>query len=330
MNEIVKVEAPKEIAVEQVSAVKEAFQPTFEAMAELEPRYKALTDIKLVEPTKEQCGEARAVRLLLVKTRTGTATTHKTLKADALIYGRYLDGMKKAQLIACEKRESDLMDIEKHFENIEKERREQLQEERAERLQKFEVGFIPDNLADMDDDAWCDYIGGVAAAHNQRIADEKKAEEDRIVKEKAEAEERERVVKENERLKAERDEREKLETERRKLEAAERQAIEDKARKEREAHEAALQAERDEREKLERENAARQEQDRKDREAKEAAEREEAKRVADQEHRHKVEAQTVLGFMGQGIVDQGGGSTMAEKLLAAIKTGDIPNLTINY
>ena len=79
----------------------------------------------------------------------------------------------------------------------------------------------------------------------ERIKAEQKAEENRIAKEKAEAEERERIRKENERLKAEAIERERLAEIERKKQAeilakekaraeAEKQALEEKARKERE------------------------------------------------------------------------------------------------
>ena len=297
-NEIVKVEAPKEISIEQVTTAKEAFRPTFEAMAELEPRYIALTDIKLAEPSKEQCGEARAVRLLLVKTRTGTSTTHKTLKADALIYGRYLDGMKKAQLIACEKRESDLVGIENHYENIERIRIEKLNSERSSALTAIGVEFIPAGLAQMDVATWENCLAGYTLAEKSKKEAAEKEESDRVKKEKEEAEENERIRIENEKLKKE---------------AAERDA----------AAATALQAEREEREKLERENATREEHERKAREAKESADLEESKRVADLEHRLKVEDEILdaIGAMGEPTHLQ---------ILIAIKAGEIPNLTINY
>lgn len=205
--EIVKVEAPKELATEQVNAVKEAFRGNFDAMGELEPRYKALTDIKLVEPTREQCKEARTVRLALVKTRTGTATTHKKLKAEALVFGRYLDGMKRAQLIACEKRESDLLEIEKHSENIEKERIVKLQASREDLLQKLEIVTMPANLGSMEESVWDIYYDGVYQDFKRRKVAERQAEEDRIAKEEDDRKERDRVHKENEKLKADEEER---------------------------------------------------------------------------------------------------------------------------
>lgn len=354
--EIVKVEAPKELAAEQVNTVKEAFTPHIEAMGELEPRYKALTDVKLVEPTAEQVKEARTVRLALVKTRTGTAKTHKALKADALVYSRYVDGMKKAQEVACNERESRLMEIEKHFENIEKERIEKLYTIRAAELLDYETpeAAIPSTIGEMEEEVWKNYIAGIREGYYQRKEAEKKAKEEAEAKAKAEAEEQERIRLENERLKAEaaerekkaaeeraererieqerlakekaeREAREKEEAERRAREEAARKAQEEEARKERERleniqrqKEAQLQAEREERERLEREKA--------EREARERAEREaEEKRQADTKHRLGVNDSVIAALIENGVP-----AAVANRLVDVMANGEIPHVTVNY
>lgn len=72
----------------------------------------------------------------------------------------------------------------------------------------------------MSDDVFGVFVAGLEKAYNDRIEAERKAEEERIAKEKAEAEERERIKIENERLKAEAEAKEKqIAEERAKLEA---------------------------------------------------------------------------------------------------------------
>lgn len=306
--EIVRVEAPNEITIEQVNIVKEAFRPNFDAMVPLQERYKALTGMKLAEPTKEQCEEARKVRLALVKTRTGTRDVHKDLKSDALVYGRYLDGMKRAQLTVCEKWEADLREIEEHFERIENDRIEALAVERMGVLVAYEVAeaAMPADLGEMHQSVWNSYSSSVRDSYYQRKADEKKAEEDRIAKEKAEAEERERVRLENEKLKAELAEKE--EANRKELERLENIRIQQEEK---------LKAEQAERERLEARNA--------EREKKEMAELQaEEKRVSDVKHRLNIE-EDIKCHIGN-FAD----SVATDRIMTAIKAGVIPHLVINY
>lgn len=109
----------------------------------------------------------------------------------------------------------------------------------------------------MSDESFAIFYAGIEKQYNDRIEAEKKAEEERIAKEKAEAEAREQQRLENERLKAE-------------AEAKEKQFAEEKA-----VAEAKLKAEREAKEKLEGELKAKAEAEQKakrEAEAKEAAE----------------------------------------------------------
>lgn len=86
----------------------------------------------------------------------------------------------------------------------------------------------------MSDESFAIFYAGIEKQYNDRIEAEKKAEEERIAKEKAEAEAREQQILENERLKAETEAKEKLEAE---LKA--KAEAEQKAKREAEAKEAA-------------------------------------------------------------------------------------------
>ena len=265
--------------------ISDMFKPMLDKMTELEVQYNEVIK-RPMEPETIQM--AHDLRLAYVKVRTGTADIHKELKAFYLQGGRFVDGWKNAQIMASQGIEDKLKGIEDHFVNIENARIIKLQEERAVKLRKFDVEFIPNQLGEMDESVWTNYISGVKLNYEDRKAAEKKAEEDRIAKEKAEVAERKRIKLENIRLTKEAEERErkekteakkreKAEAERLKKEAAERKIREEKERKEREAYELKLkkereraEAERKEREKAEAELKAKYEAEQKAKEEEEA------------------------------------------------------------
>jgi len=260
--------------------ISDMFKPMLDKMEELEVQFNHVIGLD-IEP--ETIHLARDLRLQYVKVRTGTDKIHKELKSFYLQGGRFVDGWRNAQKMASQGNEEKLKAIEDHFVNIEKERIQKLQEERAEKLREYDIDFIPDQLGEMADDVWGNYISGVKLNYEAQKEAERKAEEERVAKEKAEAAERERIRLENEKLRKEveeREAREKAEAQKRaeaaaeriKKEEAERKAREEKERKEREAHEAALKKEREERERVEAELKRKADEERKAREEKAAAE----------------------------------------------------------
>jgi len=260
-------------------------------MVELEDEYNQVAKLEI---NQETCQKAHELRLKYVKVRTGTATIHKELKSFYLNGGRFVDGWKNAQTFASQGIEEKLSAIENHYENLEKERIAKLQEKRAKEMEKYEVEYIPDNLGEMPDDVWANFILGTRTNYEARKEAERKAEEERIAREKAEAEERERIRKENIRLQKEAQERErkakieaekraKAEAERLEKEEAEQKAREEKQRKDRAAYEAQLQKEQKERKRVEAELKAK-------REAEEKARLEaETKAKAEEQARKKAE-----------------------------------------
>lgn len=290
---LVKINA-QEFGIEETKAaeVEAVFKPMLAKMSELENEFNQVVAMPVNSDT---CKLAKALRLKYVKVRTATADIHKTLKAQALSFGRFIDGWKNAQLHASQGIEDRLEQIEKHYENMERERIANLQQERAAIVSQFTQGYSPDNLGTMADDVWTNYLAGVKSAYEIRIEAEQKAERERIQKEQEEAAERERIKQENARLKAEAAERERLERERiakekkereerEKIEAAERAERDAKERKQREEYEAKIAAERKERERLELEKSAREEQERK----RMAAEKLAAKKLALAPDREKL------------------------------------------
>lgn len=180
--ELVKINA-SEYGLEESKAkeIEAQFQPMLQKMTELEKEFNKILELEINEET---CEKAKELRLRYVKVRTGTSEIHKTQKAFYLAGGRFVDGWKNAQIFASQGIEEKLLSIEKHFENLEKERKQKLQEERQAEVNKYEPEMIVNSLGEMEESVWVNYINGVKLNYESRIAAEKKAEEERLEKER--------------------------------------------------------------------------------------------------------------------------------------------------
>ncbi|MBP7212582.1 hypothetical protein KBA27_07075 [bacterium] len=162
----------------------------------------------------------------------------------------------------------------------EAEQKELIVQQRMVKLSSFASEIMRSEYENMSEESFDLFFAGIEKKHNDKIEEERKVEAERISREKAEAEERERMRVENEKLKAEREAREKeIEAERAKVEA-ERKVAEEKSRKEREESEAKLRAEREATAKLEAELKAK--KDAEEKSAKEKADKEAAELKAKQ------------------------------------------------
>lgn len=117
---------------------------------------------------------------------------------------------------------------------FEAEQKELKVQQRMVKVSKVAPEMPRSEFENMSDETFEMFFTGIEKAYNDKIEAEKKAEIERIAREKAEAEERERIRVENERLKAEALAKEKQIAEERAKADAERKAAEAKARKERE------------------------------------------------------------------------------------------------
>lgn len=283
---------------DQAATIEKAFMPKIVERDALKSMYEGLITQEI---TRELCSEAKSLRNKLVKVRTGIAEIHKTQKAFYLAAGRFVDAWKNKETLPVEQMEEKLEEIEKYYENIEKQRKEKLREERLAELAKYESdgSLIP--LGEMTEDVWSNYLTGIKLSFEQRKEAERKAEEERLAAIEAERKRQEEIRLENERLKREAEEREKaaaaerkkLEAEREKAEKARKEA-EEKARKEREDAEKKLRAEQeDARKKIEeaqREKDKAEAELRAKREAEERAEKERQARLqAEEAERVKAE-----------------------------------------
>ena len=134
---------------------------------------------------------------------------------------------------------------EETVKRFEAEQKELKVQQRMLKVVKVAPEMARSEFENMSDETFEMFYSGIEKAYNDKIEDEKKAEEERIAKEKSEAEERERIRIENERLKAEAEAKEKQLAEERAKAETERKAIEEAAKKEREAAERKLKAEKE-------------------------------------------------------------------------------------
>jgi len=292
---IMKKVDPKEFGLEEnkVKSIEAAFTPKIIERDALKDQYEELITQEL---TEDICGNAKSLRLKLVKVRTGIADIHKTQKAFFLASGKFVDAWKNKETLPVTQMEEKLSDIESHFQKLEEQRRNELRKTRLNQLAQYgdDAEFI--DLVNMPDDTFDKYLDTAKSIYLAKIQAEKELEEkrqselkriedERIAKEKADKIERERIEKENKLLRKEADERdrkEKIEADKRaKVEASriakeekERTIRDEKERKEREKQQAILKIEQDEH----------------DRVLKELVAKKEAEQKADQERKAKIQA----------------------------------------
>lgn len=266
------------------ASLREAFQAYFEQADAW--RAKALT-IQITSPTQvREMRLARETRLALREIRINADKTRKRLKEDSLRKGKAIDGLYNMLAFAVQPLETHLAEQEQFIERMEQARKAKLKAEREAELAPFGVDCSLYQLGEMAEDVWQQLLETNRLAYAQRQEAARKAEAERIAREKAEAEERAKreaeQAAERERL---RQEAERLRAEKEAAEAA-AQAERAKAEEERRKAEAKAKAEREARQRAEAELAAKQEAERK---AKEAAEAE-AKAAQAAPDRDKLDA----------------------------------------
>lgn len=127
--------------------------------------------------------------------------------------------------------EEDALYKEETAKRFEDEQKELKVQERILKVSKIAPELDRSNFENMTDDVFEVFYKGIEKQYQDRIEAERKVEEERIAKEKAEEEAREQQLLENLRLKAEAEAREKQLAEERAKAEEERKAIEEKARK---------------------------------------------------------------------------------------------------
>lgn len=217
-NKLVAIDAPELSVIEKSKAdqIKGTFAPMAEMLEGFEAEYSAVISKAESGITKEITTEAKRLRVAISKVRISTEKARKEQKEEYLRAGKAIDGVSNILKWAVSDKEQKLKEIENYYEIQEKNRLEQLQKTRADRLSEYVEDAHERDLAKFADDEFEALFVMKKNEHDEKIKAEKIAEQERIAREKAEAEEREKMRQENERLKKEAEERERLEAEERK------------------------------------------------------------------------------------------------------------------
>tara|TARA_R110001592_G_scaffold71939_3_gene219538 strand:+ start:2243 stop:3406 length:1164 start_codon:yes stop_codon:yes gene_type:complete len=282
--EIVPTEAGLEL--EAKNSLELAFKGFFSRAAEWKKQAESITDSKV----------ARTARLEIRKIRIEAEKKRKELKADALLFGKAVDGANNIFLNLITPIERRLDDIEKAEERRIAAELKAMVEERSNQYTEFHDDSLPyPDLSNLTDEQFSSLLENAKTLKRLKLEELAKLEAERIEKERIEAEEREAQRLENIKLKAEAEEREKAIAKERADAEKLRKVQEAKQAKERAEIKAKLKAEAEEREKAIAKERADAEKLRKVQEAKQAKERAEikAKLKAEAEEREKVEAESM-------------------------------------
>lgn len=209
---LVEFDAPelKDIESSRAQQIKDIFVPMAKMLKDFEGRYEGVVLDAEEEITKDVCATAKSLRIAISKVRIAGEKARKEQKEKYLRAGKAIDGVSNILRWAVTEKENKLSEIEKHFESLEQEKLQALQAERVAEISPYLKDAHERTFSDMDEDVWKAYFTSKKKEFDDRVAAEKTAEANRLAQEKADADERDRVTKENERLKAEVKERERV------------------------------------------------------------------------------------------------------------------------
>lgn len=155
----------------------------------------AYEDMIEQEITEETIPLFKELRLKIRDNRTkGIIPWHKKSKDYFLNGGRFVDSIKNKEIEVNERMESKLLEAEKYFENLEKERLQKLQVERVAELEPYLEDAHERDLSCMEEDVWQSYLKTKKDDYNARIEAEKKLEAERLEEERKQKEYNERML----------------------------------------------------------------------------------------------------------------------------------------
>lgn len=137
-----------------------------------------LLDIEQPETSKK----ARELRLQIRDNRTKKIEPwHKATKEVFLRGGQFIDAVKKKEVAENIRMEETLENIEKHFENKEKERKAILNAERIAELEPFNA-FVPIglNFGEISEEEYAKVLNGAKLQFKHQQEEEEKAEKERL------------------------------------------------------------------------------------------------------------------------------------------------------
>ena len=193
------------LAIQEGEEIKQSYLPFLNQLAETQSQ---AAKINFDKPAEIDETIARELRLKTVKIRTGAEVLKNSRKKTYLLKGNLEQAAYNLIAASCKLTEEVFINVEKAREIAEKKRLEQLRLDRLEVLKPY-TEIEPLALGHMEQIVFDNYLSGLKVAHEQKIAEEKKAEEARLKAIEAEKQRQEEIRLENERLKKEAEEKEK-------------------------------------------------------------------------------------------------------------------------
>lgn len=174
---------PKQFGIEENQALDMTSGLTT-ILTEREPLKDAFLDIINLDVTESNITLFRELRLKIRDNRTKGIEPYRKSKGEVFLRAKqFIDATCNNESEQNERMESKLLEKEKHFENLEKERLAKLKAERWAKLQVF-TESEPFGLELMDETTFDNLLAGAKLQHDAKIEAEKKAEADRLEKER--------------------------------------------------------------------------------------------------------------------------------------------------
>jgi hypothetical protein len=236
-NALVKIVAESGLEKTKAAFILEKFQDYFKIAGDWEKKAQVLVVTSATQTAEMKM--AREGRLFLKQKRVDIEKARKELKEQSLREGKAIDGIANVLKALIEPIEEYLDRQERFVEIQEEEANEKRRVARVSEIQSLALDPLLYDLKNMPEGSYRQLVDGTRLAVQQKKEAEEKAEAERIAREKADAEEREHMRLENERLQKEAKAKEAL-IEKERKEAIAREA---KAKAEAEAHVNKLKAE---------------------------------------------------------------------------------------
>jgi len=200
--------------ISKAAKISESFLPAVTEFPKFLEEYNSIVNADI---NGIVCKDAKKLRLSIAKTRTSVGKIHRAEKDFYLQAGRFVDACKNKLQTPLKEMEGKLKDIETHFEKLEEEKNENVRQERnaivdaldPEAREGIDLAFMPEK-------AFVSFVGGLKYAKEQKEKAETELEAQRKENERIEAEKRQAIIDENNRLA---EEKAKLEEEQAKKEA---------------------------------------------------------------------------------------------------------------
>jgi len=203
------------LAIIEAEEIKTAYLPFLVRLTEVQDQ---AAKINFESPVELDETIARELRLKTVKIRTDAEKLKDEQKRVDILRGKVKQDSFNLISSSCKLAEEVFFNVEKAREIAEKKRKAQLKIDREEKLGPYTEAVSLYPLGEMSEEQFNELYSGLRIAHENKLAAEKKAEEERLAAIEAERIRQENIRIENERLKKESEEKEKaLQAEREKV-----------------------------------------------------------------------------------------------------------------